>query len=128
MKVFENEQVICCDIDDTIVIWNLSAQGEKIVIPCPHSLHGEFNLKKHEPHIRLVKERLARGALFIVWSAAGFAWAKAVFQAIGLDHENIHIYSKPIAYLDDKACESWMGDRIYLPPDSHWRPNKNGIE
>jgi hypothetical protein len=123
-QVNKSEQVICCDIDDTIVLWNPEAPGDKIEIPCPHSLHGHFDLKTHEPHIRLVKERLARGAVMIVWSAGGWAWADSVFEALGIDHENIHIYSKPYAYIDDSECQNWMGDRIYLPADSHWRIRK----
>lgn len=119
-KVFQNENVIPCDIDDTIVLYDPEAPGGKITIQCPHSLHGEWELKKHEPHIRLVKEKLARGCIMIVWSQGGYAWANAVLEALGLDHENIHVYTKPNLYIDDKEAGHWMGPRLYLPPDSLW--------
>src|SRR5437879_12324200 len=89
MKYFPNEEVICCDIDDTIVLWDLKSPGKKIKIADVHRLHGTFNLVTHEPHIRLVKEKLSRGALLIVWSQGGAKWAKAVLEAVGINkHPN----------------------------------------
>lgn len=126
MKIFENEQVICCDIDDTLVLWSPDAPGKRIKIPCAYSLHSDFDLAVHEPHVRLVRERLERGAIMIVWSQGGHKWARKVLESLGLLHENVHVYSKPIAYIDDKPCERWMGDRVYLPPDSPWKPQTGG--
>lgn len=124
MTIYANEQVIPCDIDDTLVQWDKSKPGTKITINCVYGVQpGPHEVVIHEPHVRLIKERLVRGTLILAWSQGGFAWAKAVLNALGIDHLNIVVMSKPTAYLDDKECQHWMGDRIYLPPDSHWRPN-----
>jgi hypothetical protein len=122
--VFANEQVIACDIDDTLIQWDLTKPGRKIEILCAYGVQMEtpHHVVIHEPHVRLIKERLQRGALIVAWSAGGFAWANAVLTALQIDHPNLIVLSKPIAYLDDKECQHWMGDRVYLPPDSHWRP------
>ncbi len=122
MKVTANEQVIPVDIDDTLIVWGPSIPGlhRTISVKDPHS-ETILTLRVHEPHLKIVESRLSRGALLIVWSAGGYAWAEAVIKGLGLDiHENIHIYSKPIAYIDDKKANDWMGDHIYLHPDSNY--------
>lgn len=120
MHVNANEQVICVDIDDTMVVWGSdilpSHMTITIVDPTTKNL---ITLRVHEPHLKIVKARLDRGATLIVWSAGGYAWAKAVLEAFGLSSSpNIHVFSKPIAYIDDKKANDWMGDHIYLHPDS----------
>jgi len=117
MRVNKNEQVICVDVDDTLVSWDTTNSTDLITVVCPNTGCNE-RLAPHRPHIKIVQNRLGRGALIIVWSAGGYAWAEAVVKALGLEHENLHIYSKPIAYVDDKKSEEWMGEHIYLKPDS----------
>lgn len=124
MHVNESEQVICVDIDDTVVVWG----NIRDVDPLTHRI-AQINdpytgkqvvLRVHEPHLKIVESRLARGATLIVWSASGYQWAKAVLEALGLDNKNIHVFSKPIAYVDDKKANEWMGEHIYLHPDSSY--------
>ncbi len=120
MKVNKSEQVICVDIDDTLIIWGEfdKSKHKFIIVVDPHT-GKHLELRVHEPHLKIIESRLVRGALLIVWSAGGYAWAEAVLQGLYLQYnESIHVYSKPIAYVDDKKANEWMGDHIYLHPDS----------
>jgi hypothetical protein len=67
--------------------------------------------------VAVLKERLARGAAVLVWSASGYQKAVAVLKALKIDAPNLYVLSKPIAYADDIDCNEWMGKRIFLHPD-----------
>src|ERR1044072_4551713 len=106
--VYKNELPIPVDVDDTLIQWDLSKPGRKINISCVYDVQTvNHEVVVHEPHVRLLKERLARGSLIVVWSAGGWAWANAVLEALEIDHENLLVMSKPYAYMDDKECQHW---------------------
>jgi len=72
-------------------------------------------LTPHNGHIKILKDRKARGSFIVVWSAGGYAWANAVVKALGLEEYVDLVMTKPHAYVDDKQAAEIMGERIYLP-------------
>jgi len=112
--IVTNECLIFVDVDDTLVMWGKAKKGEKVVaITSPYD-NGQIFVKPHKGHIKILKDRHARGAHIIVWSAGGYKWAQAVVKALGLEsHVNL-IMSKPFMYIDDKKAEDFMGEHLYL--------------
>lgn len=123
MWVVENEEVFPSDVDGTLVVWDETYDCPKHeMVPCIDPYDGSTVwLKPHKPHIRLLKEKKARGAFIIVWSKGGGRWAKVVIKALGLEHYVDLCCAKNSSYLDDVPVEEWMKERIYLPPTSQWK-------
>lgn len=113
-----SEQSLCCDVDDTLVLWDKPQDGqETITIIDPYDGHP-VTLVVHKPHVKLVKDRYARGCSVTVWSQSGPQWAKAVVDALGLQEHVTHVRAKPFAIVDDLPAEAWLNNRIYLKPQS----------
>ncbi len=111
MIVVDTESVIFFDVDDTLVMWG---KGEPIEIIEPH--YGEpMHVTPHKGHIKILKDRKARGSRIVVWSAGGYQWASAVIKALDLEKYVDFVMTKPHAYVDDKQPHEFMGERIYLP-------------
>lgn len=120
MKVISQESTVFIDCDDTLVLWGKIPKGRKAVkVISPHDGKEEI-LGIHAGHIKILKDRKARGSYIVVWSAGGFAWANAVVKALGLEQYVDLVMTKPHAYIDDKKAEEFMGEHIYLPPDSKY--------
>lgn len=120
MQVIKNEQVICIDVDDTLVLHKANVVGDSTVLfkdPYDDSIR---KLVVHEPHVKILRDRKARGATIIVWSQSGYQWAEAIVRALGLEDCVDFVASKPIAYIDDKPVQDWMAERIYLDPASNY--------
>ncbi len=114
MKVIENEMLVYCDCDDTLVLWFTNCDpNEKVDIPCPYD--GKLlSLKPHKRHIQLLKDYKARGATVIVWSAAGYKWAESVTKALGLEPYVDYCQTKPTKYVDDLQANEILGERVFL--------------
>ncbi len=122
MKLYDQDSVICFDVDDTIVLWgdeNSRPDKGKIELTNPYTGLVSY-LKPHEPHIELLKQYKGRGYHIIVWSAGGALWANEVVSKLGLGKYVDIVMSKPVKYVDDKSCESWMGSRVYIDKDDNW--------
>lgn len=125
MKVVQNEMTFFVDVDETLVIWCpqtgiINDFTDLLTIKDPND--GNINwVQPHKPHIKILKNKKSRGAHVVVWSAGGYAWAEAVINALGLVEYVDQIMTKPSAYMDDKLATEFMGERIYLPPNSNYR-------
>lgn len=120
MKIISSEQIIPCDIDGTILIWGHIGQTLKQV-QFYDPYEGCFkSVGVNEANLKVLKDRLTRGATVFAWSASGFEWAASAMRAIKLEHKNLIICSKPVGYIDDKPCQDWMGPQIFLQPDDRW--------
>jgi hypothetical protein len=119
MQVFETDQVICCDVDDTLLMWsNKYTQPHEGAIAITDPYDGSVNyLIPHKRHVELIKKQKGRGLLVIVWSAAGVLWAEAAVKALELESFVDIVLTKPSKYIDDLPVQEWMGDRIYIPFD-----------
>lgn len=117
MNIIASEQILPVDIDGTLIVWGKLKKGQKAInFTCPYTLQ-QMTVRVHEPNLAIVKERLARGATVLAWSASGYKKACAVIKALGIDSPNLYVLSKPVGYLDDIDCSEWMGKRIFLEPD-----------
>lgn len=119
-KTIESEQIIFVDCDDTLVLWSEYETDDHLVISNPYDDTEAHTLGIHRGHIKILKDRHARGAFIVVWSAGGYRWAEAVVKALKLENHVDMIMSKPYAHIDDKPSTEWMGERIYLSPDSRY--------
>jgi len=123
MNVIENEQIICFDVDDTIVMWsdrftqphtNNAGTIQSIEITDPYN-KVTYNLIPHLKHIDLIKKMKGRGYYIRIWSAGGVKWAEAVIKKLGLESFVDSIETKPLKYVDDLTSPSdILGARIYL--------------
>lgn len=120
MKVIKSEQVICIDIDDTLVMHRKPGPNDMVLTFVDPYDGTARTLVKHQPHIKILRDRKARGATIVVWSQSGYQWAEAIVRALALDDVVDFVLSKPVAYIDDKPVEEWMAERIYLPFDSNY--------
>lgn len=116
MEVIKHEAHSYFDVDDTLVMWGdkcFEPGEEKIRIVDPDCGEAVY-LTPNRKHINLVKCHKSRGRRVTVWSAGGWAWAKAVIESLDLQDYVDVVQSKPLCYTDDLPADSWM-DRIYLP-------------
>lgn len=116
-----NERVIPCDIDDTLIHHSPVEGCRSVKFADPFDQNREITLWVNDPMVRIVTDEKARGAYIIVWSKGGNAWARAVIRALELTEYVDLIMTKPVTYLDDKDCNEWMKDRVYLPPTTIYK-------
>ena len=111
----ENEQVIGFDCDDTLILHRNPIEGEQTVdvIDPYDGITRTYVI--HKPHVKLMKDRMARGCAILMWSQNGPKWAKAVAEA--LDLKPTLILAKPCMIVDDLPIQDWIGPRIYLKPN-----------
>ena len=115
----ENDLIVVCDVDDTICIWNnvkWHEPSEGLIEILDETDGSSVYLKPHTAHIRLLKKYKTQGYTVIVWSAAGYRWAKSAVTALGLDDTVDLRMSKPLKYIDDLiGPEGIIGTRVYIP-------------
>jgi len=117
MIEIDNEFVVVCDIDDTLVMWNDEyKQPHAGAMAFLDPYDGSTNyLTPHQKHIDLLRKFKGRGMCVIIWSAAGTQWAKSVINTLGLADFVDVIMTKPSKYIDDLVrAEDILGSRIYL--------------
>lgn len=115
MQVYNTDQVVCFDVDDTLIMWGLKDPSRWIAINDPY-INGLINcVTPHELHIQLVKKYKARGCTVIVWSAGGVKWAHSVVKALKLEEYVDAVFTKPAKYVDDLNVNEWFGTKVYLP-------------
>ena len=114
MKAIINEKIIAFDVDDTLVMWPDEKCDKCIPIVDPNDNSTNW-VRPHEFHIDLLKKHVGRGYTVMVWSQGGYAWAGAVVKELALDNYVDFVMTKPIKYVDDLACQEWMGQHLYFP-------------
>lgn len=114
--VVDKESTIFFDVDDTLVMWGIKVKKKQklVAITNPHDGSQEY-LAPHAGHIKVLKDRKARGSYIVVWSSGGYAWAKAVIKALKLEKHVDLIMTKPHMYVDDKKASQFMGEHLYIP-------------
>jgi hypothetical protein len=112
-----NEKPIFFDVDSTLVMHNTDNFGDFLEIEDPNT--GKIKrVRKHSPHIELIKSYSARGWYVVVWSGSGGALANVVVDALELRPYIDLVMGKPLLYVDDKDVSEWMCSRIYLEMDN----------
>ena len=120
MKVIASEQLICVDVDDTLIKWSKIKKSDTCVAFTDPYDCSQHYVAIHKPHIKILKDRKRRGATIVVWSQSGYKWAEAVVRALNLQNYVDFVASKPIAIIDDKPAADWLAERIYLDPNSKY--------
>lgn len=120
MKIIKSEQIICVDIDDTLVLWNKKIKIKSILVKDPY-MNKFIKVKPHYAHIQLLKEKKLRGYTIIVWSQGGYKWAETIVKVLKLESYVDLILSKPLAIIDDLPASKWLGERIYIKPNSAYK-------
>lgn len=120
MNVLENENIVCIDVDDTLVIWNVPPGREGETVLFNNFGYAEW-LLPHQAHIRLLKQFKVRGQHVIVWSQGGYQWAREVVKCLGLENYVDAVMSKPKWIIDDLPASAWM-KRSYLDLDGKRMP------
>jgi FMN phosphatase YigB (HAD superfamily) len=116
MKTIKQESTVFIDCDDTLVMWPTKEMSKTFAIPIKNPHDNKIDcLLRHEGHIKVLKDRKARGSFIVVWSSGGFAWAEAVVKALGLEDYVDLCMTKPHMYIDDKKAEQIMGEHLYIP-------------
>jgi len=116
MKVITNEQIVCYDVDDTMILWgsDYTQPGpDKVAFIDPYDNSINY-LRVHTKHINLLKKYKGRKNFIIVWSAAGAKWAESVVKTLNLQPYVDVVMTKPNKYVDDLPVEEWLTSRIYL--------------
>lgn len=111
MKTIKTENIVDIDIDDTLIMHNVSEPGEKITL----DFYGEdvtFNV--HNEHVKLLKNYKARGFTIFVWSGNGYEHAEKVIKALNLEDYVDYVRTKPYRIIDDSEANNWA-PRIYIP-------------
>jgi hypothetical protein len=122
VQTIPNEQVIGFDCDDTLILHREALPGEEtveIVDPYDNTVSSYV---VHKPHVKLLKDRMARGCAILLWSQNGPKWAKAVADALKINPTLI--LGKPFMVVDDLPVEAWMGKRVYMSPDTPYGNRK----
>jgi len=115
MKVIENENIVCIDVDDTLAIWNIPPGREGEAILFNNFGFAEW-LLPHGAHIKLLKQFKARGQFVIVWSQGGYQWAHEVVKCLKLTKYVDLVMAKPKWIIDDLPAAAWT-KRSYLDLD-----------
>ena len=124
MIVFGKDTVLAFDIDKTLIFWKPEGKEEH-EFDTKLDYYGEqVSVAFHMEHVQLLKSTLARGRGALVWSGNGVKWARQVIETLIVaghinDSSGILIVSKPVGYVDDMDCSTWMGNRIYIKPHSN---------
>jgi len=111
MYILPEGRVAYFDVDDTLVEWEESGEGDdRIAIQMG-------NYWSHKKVIRIHVEELIRqkksGTHIVVWSAGGSKWAEACVKALKIEEYVDVILTKPDRIYDDKDPLEWMPNRRY---------------
>ena len=123
MRVVENENMVCFDIDETLVVWNVPAGREEEAITFDNFGYSE-RLLPHHAHIKLLKQFKVRGQYVVVWSQGGYRWALEVVKRLGLEEYVDLVMSKPKWIVDDLPAAAWT-KRSYLDLNGNRMPCKD---
>lgn len=107
MRVTENDNVVCFDVDDTLVMWSWPEEFNSQVVTF-NNFGFPANLVPHQKHIELLKQFKARGHYVIVWSQGGWEWAQEVVRLLGLEGFVDEVKTKPKWIVDDLPASAWV--------------------
>lgn len=111
------------DVDQTLIMHtkDLSSSDTVVKIYCP--IDGrDLTFVINEPMVRLLKEEHSKGHFVTVWSRGGNQWATDVVKALDLEYYVHLTLDKPLVYFDDKPVDEWLIYRVYLSPDTVYKP------
>jgi phosphoserine phosphatase len=111
MNIIDNDNVVCFDVDDTLVMWNVPRDAEDLVVV--DNFGTLETLVPNRKHIELMRQFKARGFTVVVWTQGGASWAKNVIDALKISDMVDLVMRKPTWVVDDLSPTAWLS-RIYM--------------
>lgn len=109
MIVTENELIVWCDVDSTLIRKLDYEYGLKL------DYYGQpYFAIPIKSNIEFMKSLKARGCHIIVHSNNGHKWAEQVVRALKLENYVDEIKTKPFKVLDDEIASKWIPTVINL--------------
>lgn len=108
---FQDKATIYFDVDDTLVLHNISKKPEKAIFI--RSTATDIAVIPNTIMINKLVELKKQGNIIVVWSGGGADWAEAVINSLNLQNYVDCILSKPFLYFDDLDSTEWMPTRSY---------------
>ena len=127
MQVIDNDHIIVCDVDDTLVMWiwdqyeRTELEEAGLMVDVTQN-NFSTRVKPNLEHIELLKRYKAKGKFIIVWSQSGYAWAETVVKALKLESYVDLILTKPEKDIDDLDANEWM-EHVYLGTKNKTTPH-----
>jgi hydroxymethylpyrimidine pyrophosphatase-like HAD family hydrolase len=120
MIVNRNENIVCFDVDETLVFHEPEGYPQLAKLDLNYYGHWKtFGI--HEEHVKLLKAYKKRGFYVRVWSNNGFRWASHVVEQLGLADFVDIVETKPAKYVDDKVdAGQVIGQHVYVPVEKKW--------
>jgi len=106
-KLIPNLKVYCSDVDDTLVMHDLSEYPKESQITVNYT-NGPMVLVPNKKHINLLIKFYKLGYHVVVWSRTGGDWAQLVSQSLGIDQYVNTYMTKPLFIADDKVPDEWL--------------------
>ena len=104
MKIIKNDNVVCFDVDETLIYNSFARTNLKI---------NNYYVIPIREHIDLLKQYYEEGKVIVVWSAGGYKWVQSVCKALDITKYVTLMMGKPFQYVDDLDANDWM-NRVYL--------------
>src|SRR6185437_2801691 len=109
MKIIKNDNVVCFDVDNTLIMSGLGRNGIKVRSPWANTEYVDPIQK----HVDLLIKYSNEGRIVIVWSATGYEWVQTICKALKITKYVTLMMGKPSEYVDDLDANEWM-TRNYL--------------
>jgi len=105
------------DVDNTLILWNLSGfpTMERIVI---EGVKGKVELVPHTKNINLMIKLSKIGWFIRVHSGSGVEWASNVVCTLGLEDYVDEVCSKPLGRTDDMPAGDGYAYQAYRDPNT----------
>lgn len=122
-KVIRNDHPWGCDIDDTLLLWDvpLDTPGVRVVeFQEPH-LKDITRAVVNENNLRLMKEKKQRGCFIVLWTQGGYAYAESVMKALFIENYVDLVMTKPVGLIDDLPSSAWLPPSINIPYTKNYK-------
>lgn len=118
MNINNNEVIIGCDIDGTLIRPTKAGEIAELTVVNPYD-NKSYDYIIHNEHVELLRQYKGRGFFIRAWSANGVKHAHSVILALGLDDGTIgSVETKPMKHMDDrKDLEAIVGARVFIPKE-----------
>lgn len=123
MKVIKNDKIVMCDVDSTLLEYNLSSypNEDRVHLNLTNDKTFEMIAVPNKKNINLLIKLAKLGYSIILWSRSGSLWAEEAGKKLDIDKYITLYLTKPLYYIDDQQSQDFMGTRL-------WRDPVTGVE
>ena len=127
MKINYHANIWEFDVDNTLVLWDISKYSDvkKVYIPSTTLIDPELiELAVHVKNVKLLVKLAKIGWYIRVHSGSGVVWADAVVRALGIEKYVDEISAKPRGRTDDMRPGDGLAYDCYRDPITGQELNK----